>query len=584
MSGEAAVVPGYFRAVALDYDGTLAEGPVDPRVLAALDDARERGLKIVLVTGRIFSELLEVFPGVERHVDAVVAENGAVLVCGPQHRCLCPPVALGLTEALASRGVAYRLGEVLLACSASSELEVMAEVRRLQLECELIRNRSELMVLPAGVTKGTGVDQALCELGISRHNTIGAGDAENDHSLIDATELGYAVANAVPALRAHADGVLGQADGAGVRELLSGAVLSGHERLPPSRWRINLGSAQDGSPVSLPASQINVLVAGDTGQGKSYLAGLIAEQLIALEYSLVVIDPEGDHRGLATHHAVTVVGGREAPLPAPNVLLEPIRHGYGSIVVDLSGLGADARASYLAGVPAEIEAERASCGLPQWVVLDEAHAALARGAPGAELLDPAGKGYCAVTWRPDELAGNVLASFDAVIGMASPHPSRGLVDVTAAVADVPRAVAARLLQQGRGHAVLAERHRPGQARVFAIRQRVTPHLRHEHKYCLVGVDAGRRFYFRDGADRLTGAVAGNLMELQGELDRCSEDVVRHHCPSHDFSNWVANVFRDQALAAELFAAESTMQADSPEAVVQAARIRLVTALRLRWPE
>ncbi|HWD07794.1 MAG TPA: HAD hydrolase family protein [Actinomycetota bacterium] len=576
--------PGYFRAVALDYDGTLAEGSVSTRVLAALDTARDRGLKIVLVTGRIYAELLEVFPGVERHVDAVVAENGAVLVCGLWHRSLSPPVAFALSEALAAKGVACRRGEVLLACSASYELQVVAEVRRLELECELIRNRNELMVLPAGITKGTGIDEALNELGISHHNTVGVGDAENDHSLIEATELGYAVANAVPALRAHADDVLSEPDGEGVRALLLGPVLSGQQRLPPRRWRINLGDDEEGAPVSLPASQINVLVAGDTGQGKSYLAGLVAEQLIELGYSLVVIDPEGDHRGLASHRAVTVVGGRGAPLPAPHELLEPIRHSYGSVVVDLSGLDRNEQASYLAELPAEIEAERACCALPQWVLLDEAHAALGRGAPAAELLDPAGKGYCAVTWRPDELAGNVLASFDAVIGLAGPHPSRGLVDVTAAVADLPRAVAAQLLTGSRGSAVLADRHSPEHARVFKIRQRVTPHLRHEHKYCLIGVEPARRFYFRDGTDQLTGAVAGNLIELQAELDRCSGDVLRHHCPSHDFSNWVANVFRDPALAAGLRSAESSMAADSPEAVVQAARVRLVRALQVRWPE
>ncbi|HLI56773.1 MAG TPA: HAD hydrolase family protein, partial [Actinomycetota bacterium] len=552
--------PGYFRAVALDYDGTLTEGPVDPQVLAALDEARDRGLRIVLVTGRIYSELLQVFPGVERHVDAVVAENGAVLACGPWHRSLASPVALALSEALAAKGVACRRGEVLLACSAANELDVLAEVRSLQLECELIRNRTELMALPAGITKGTGVEQALSELGISHHNTVGVGDAENDHSLIEATELGYAVANAVPALQAHADGILGDRDGAGVRALLSGPLLSGQERLPPRRWRINLGTDEKGAPVSLPASQINVLVAGETGQGKSYLAGLIAEQLIELGYSLVVLDPEGDHRGLGSHRAVTVVGGLGAPLPAPHELMEPIRHGYGSVVVDLSALDREAQARYLATLPAEIEAERAAHGLPQWVMLDEAHGALARGAPPAELLDPAGKGYCAVTWRPDALAGNVLASFDAVIAMASPHPTRALVDVTAAVADLPRAAAAELLQQGRGQAVLAERWSPGRAKTFTTGQRVTPHLRHEHKYNLIGVQPERRFYFRDGADRLTGAVAGNLVELQAELDRCSPDVLRHHCPGHDISSWVAAVFREPDLAAELREAESAMDA------------------------
>ena len=69
----------YFRAVAVDFDGTLAEGAVAPDTLAALAEARARGIQVILVTGRIMSELRAVFPDVEELVDAVVAENGAVL-------------------------------------------------------------------------------------------------------------------------------------------------------------------------------------------------------------------------------------------------------------------------------------------------------------------------------------------------------------------------------------------------------------------------------------------------------------------------------------------------------------------------
>jgi haloacid dehalogenase-like hydrolase len=65
----------YFRAVAVDFDGTLAEGEVAPETLAALSEARARGIRVILVTGRIMSELRAVFPEVDDRVDAVVAEN-----------------------------------------------------------------------------------------------------------------------------------------------------------------------------------------------------------------------------------------------------------------------------------------------------------------------------------------------------------------------------------------------------------------------------------------------------------------------------------------------------------------------------
>ena len=89
-------------------------------------------------------------------------ENGAVLARGAWRRRLAAPVPAGLAAALSRRGVACRRGAVLLACSGADEQVVLAEVRRLGLECQLIRNRAELMVLPAGVSKGTARPAARC--------------------------------------------------------------------------------------------------------------------------------------------------------------------------------------------------------------------------------------------------------------------------------------------------------------------------------------------------------------------------------------------------------------------------------------
>jgi hydroxymethylpyrimidine pyrophosphatase-like HAD family hydrolase len=68
-----------FGVLALDYDGTIArEGTLDPDVKNAIIEARARGIVVVLVTGRILSDLREKV-GEFEFVDAVVAENGAVL-------------------------------------------------------------------------------------------------------------------------------------------------------------------------------------------------------------------------------------------------------------------------------------------------------------------------------------------------------------------------------------------------------------------------------------------------------------------------------------------------------------------------
>lgn len=135
------------------------------------------------------------------------------------------------------------------------------------------------MILPGGLTKGSGLLEALGDLGLSSHNTIGVGDAENDRSLLDVCEIGVAVANAVDVIHASADVRLELPDGQGVAELLRGPVLRGRAHVHSRRWQLTLGTGEGGKPVTLPASQLNVAVCGATGAGKSYLAGLMCEQL-----------------------------------------------------------------------------------------------------------------------------------------------------------------------------------------------------------------------------------------------------------------------------------------------------------------
>jgi hypothetical protein len=197
------------------------------------------------------------------------------------------------------------------------------------------------------------------------------------------------------------------------------------------------------------------------------------------------------------------------------------------------------------------------------------------------MFNPAAKGYLLITWKPEELSPDALASLGAVIALGSPCPDSAFVDLTAAVAGTPRVDIARLLDGPPGRAVLAWRQHPRQPVAFTVGTRVTPHLRHEHKYDQAGVEPGRRFYFRAEPDTPTGTVAANLSELEAELAGCDEGVLLHHCPRHDFSNWVADVFHDGSLGVELAAAEDSLPRRSPDAVVEQVRPALILALRDR---
>lgn len=94
----------YFRAIAIDFDGTLAvDGPPTDVVRAAIDRVRVAGLRTILATGRILTELYDVFPAVERYFDVVVAENGAVMSIDGLIQLLSPPVEIELGETLAAQ-------------------------------------------------------------------------------------------------------------------------------------------------------------------------------------------------------------------------------------------------------------------------------------------------------------------------------------------------------------------------------------------------------------------------------------------------------------------------------------------------
>src|SRR5262249_3672464 len=92
-------------------------------------------------------------------------------------------------------------------------------IAKLGLELQVIFNKGAVMVLPTGVNKATGLLAALRALGLSPRNTVGVGDAENDHSFLAECECAAAVANALPALKERCDLVLDRERGDGVVEL-----------------------------------------------------------------------------------------------------------------------------------------------------------------------------------------------------------------------------------------------------------------------------------------------------------------------------------------------------------------------------
>ncbi|MEX1183185.1 MAG: HAD family hydrolase [Gemmatimonadota bacterium] len=565
-------MPCGFRLVAVDYDGTIAtDDRANEAALHAIAALRDSGIRVALCTGRIGDELRAVFPDVEQHFDAVIAENGAVVGIGSQEERTYGDLPLELLAALDERGVPFRTGRVLIATDAGHDRVILAEIERLGLEVQLVFNRGALMVLPAGVSKGSGLLRVLAALEVSRHSAIGIGDAENDHSLLAACEVGVAVGNAVPALKSHADICLAEANGAGVAGFLMGPVLQGEVLVHPARWHVDIGRSTDDEPVQLPGSGINLLVAGASCSGKSHFAGLLVERLVALDYAVCVIDAEGDHVGCARLPGVIAVGGTE-PLPTPHQLARLVRNRFSSVVVDLSQLRVDQKQEYSRRALVELEALRAVNGYPHWIVLEEADQLLGdAGLP--ESAHPCPAGYCLVTHRPALLSETVLASLYGVVAFpgAEQYANIPFKPVAGTADDRSQPFELAL-----GEAVLATNQ--GMT-AFRVAERSVAHVRHQHKYTHAQVPASRRFYFGSLGDE--GNAAGNMIEFRTGIVKASDDVLRSHLGAGDLSRWTGEVLADDQLSERLRAIERWFCSER-DPKIEDGRTALLDAIEVRY--
>jgi hydroxymethylpyrimidine pyrophosphatase-like HAD family hydrolase len=282
-------------AVAIDYDGTIAvNGAFDPRARDAIAQLRLHGIAVVLATGRRLDDLKRV-AGQLGCFSAIVAENGAVLYFPESGRraIIGHAPSPQFVDALQRRGIDIVVGDSVIETDAGRATSVLDVIRALEQPQMLAFNRGRLMVLPPGVAKSIGLARVLATLRLSIHNTIGIGDAENDHDLLDACEVGVAVEWGSPALRVVADEVIPGTGPAAVAPYLRG--LAQQVRLSSKqmgRRRLLLGHQHDGQPVHLAIRGRTVLIAGEPGSGKSWLAGLLCEQLILQGYCLCIIDPK----------------------------------------------------------------------------------------------------------------------------------------------------------------------------------------------------------------------------------------------------------------------------------------------------
>ena len=557
------------RVLALDFDGTITVNDTIPAdVAAAVRDGRGAGLVVVLVTGRILSDVEGRCTG-KPSFDAIVAENGAVLKISD----LRSPVTLSqkvdrrfLTE-LRRRGIRHRSGLCVVEAAADDAPAIVEIIRDLELPLGITFNVGRLMVLPHGVSKGSGLQEALWRLRASVHNAIAIGNGENDHQLLEACEIGAAVAWGSETLRRSADEVVpGEGPSAiarYIREILS------VPRIPPERMgrrRVRLGTLKSGEPLDLAIRGRNLLVGGDPKSGKSWMAGALCEQLILQRYSLCILDPEGDYTCLEALPGVIVhpMSGKDTSF---GELERVLRHPDLSLVLDMSAAPPGDKPALVGRLLGTLNRLRRTTGLPHRVVVDEAHYFLNR------LDDPLFAhdlgGYLLVTYRIADLSPDVLTASEAAIVTRVDDRRQAL----ALLALAPRGVVesewlALLADLAIDEAVLLPGRRESgeMATRFRVVGRLTAHVRHREKYADVPVAPEQAFVFtRHG--RPIGRPARTIRDFLSALPTLPDDVIESHLTRGHFRRWIEDVFGDRELGTAL----QTLEGDGVSHVQDALR-------------
>lgn len=563
-----------YGVLAIDFDGTIAEsGVVAPDVHTAIRATRDAGITVVLVTGRILHDLRRVAPDLG-FVDAIVAENGAVLAfpeSGQTLRQHGPPPPAFAAE-LRRRGIPVDEGECVVETSASEAAAVLDVIRRQELPLVLAFNRSRLMVLPQAISKATGLRVVLSTLRLSAHNTLAIGDAENDHALLEAAEVGVAVPWGSPALQRAADLVLDGRGPADLARFLRERLASRDLPRPNGRRRLHLGLDDRGNSVSLAVRDRNVLISGDPRSGKSWVAGLLCEQLLLAHYSVAIVDPEGDYRTLEALPGVRLADD-DRPL-APAEVERAFRFPDGALIIELSHAAHHHKVSCLRTLLPSLARLRGNGGLPHRVLVDEAHYFL-RDLDADVRDDLTHGGYTLVTYRPADLGPEVMRHIGVVIATRHTDPREAAALAAWAPVDAS-ALAETLATLSVSEAVLlppAQEAGGGMVR-FKVAPRMTPHVRHRHKYADLPVPRGSAFVFTFAPG---APAAASLAGLAAMIVQVPPRALDHHLRHRDFSRWLASVFGDDTLARKVDAVEAAYAggraADAAGAIVAAIRER-----------
>jgi HAD superfamily hydrolase (TIGR01484 family) len=558
----------YISCLATDYDGTLAhDGIVDDATADALIAFRRSGRRLLLVTGRELPDLVRAFPRIDLF-DRVVAENGALLFdpATKKESPLGPEPSPELVETLRKKGVApLSVGRSIVATWEPNEKLVLEAIREHGLELQIVFNKGAVMVLPPGVNKASGLQAALEDLGLSAHNVVSIGDAENDHAFLQASGYAVAVANALPGIKDEADLITKGARGAGVAELIEAVLKNDVDAFHSieAHNSVEVGLDTGDRPIVIRPHGGSALICGSSGGGKSTVATALLERIVAGGFQICVFDPEGDY---AEFRSGVVFGDAKSP-PQLTEVVKLLERPDDNFVINLLSVPIEDRPALLSDFISAIANLRAKIGRPHWILMDEAHHLLpaerdVSATASLESLPP----VILVTVDPATLAVDALRRVDDIIAVGD-KASEAIFGFAQALSisapELPPAAPSK------GEALFWRRSEGRAAQIIKSHAPAEKAERHIRKYAEGALGEDKSFYFRGPMNALN-LRAQNLTLFMQMADGVDDDTWLHHLRANDYSRWIREAIKDDELADELKRIEGQPERD-PKATRRSVR-------------
>ncbi|HET7880370.1 MAG TPA: HAD-IIB family hydrolase [Acetobacteraceae bacterium] len=534
----------HYVILATDYDGTIAhDGVVNETTLQALHRLRDTAHRVVLVTGRELDDLQSAMPelGV---FDIIVSENGAVLYFPDrkeERRLAASPDPNFVARLRELRMDPLSVGRSIVATWEPNETKVLQAIRELGLELSITFNKGAVMVLPAGITKASGLRAALEALELSSRNCVAVGDAENDMAFLEVAGAPVAVANAVPALKERAVWVTDNPRGEGVVELIERLLRTDFAELDAGIERQCVALAQhgDGEPYLVAPHRETLLLTGVSGGGKSTMTQGLIERLYSGGFQFCIVDPEGDYNGL--EGAVTIGTSEDAPTveQAAKLLGRPNT----SVVLNLLAMDPRDRTVFWTSILSALSALRASAGRPHFVIVDEAHHMLPGDwDPEPVALQAGLNGFLFITTRPEAVSPHVLQATDRLLVVGGEPQS--VLDAFCKARHLGSKVAPATLPLG--DILMLDVATETMQQLQVIPGEGT-RLRHRRKYAEGRLGDDKSFWFR-GADSRLRLQAHNLMLFIQIGEGVDSETWQWHRVQGDYSRWIREAIKDDQLS------------------------------------